>query len=181
MKRILLLTGLALHALAGITQADVHGWTPSARELDAAINTGDFSGYLSGASDWLSQKVPVDTNRNFKKAHKNKELVASFDGLNAWEYSKVVSSHASDADLTWGREMINTFRPDLLTGEMVVNITSQVWRRNSPVPYTNMSTVLQGGGKCGPRSSFAVFICQAFGIPAIGVAQPAHACVVSLP
>jgi hypothetical protein len=40
-----------------------------------------------------------------------------------------------------------------------------------------MQTVLQGGGKCGPRSSFAVFINHAFGIPAIGVAQPAHACV----
>jgi hypothetical protein len=311
-KPILLLTGLALHALAGMAQAGVDAWVPSVKGLDAAINTGDFGGYLSGTSEWLSQQVPTDTNRisaaaltalladpavkavlgqrqlitkagvtnmgafakagpdnkaflswllrdtkalvmfleaatptglkareegawtlpadaleiwqrihtadpesrqglylklaigtavcppgkngrgaggaeppadplvrymYYKKAHKNRELVASFDGLNAWEYSKVVSSHASDADLTWGREMINTYRPDLLAGEMVVNITSLVWRRNSPVPYTNMATVLQGGGKCGPRSSFAVFICQALGIPAIGVAQPAHACV----
>ncbi|MEI7899510.1 MAG: hypothetical protein WCK89_04610 [bacterium] len=298
--------------LCVLAQASVSAWTPSVIELDAAISTGDFSGYVSGSSEWLSRKVPAETNRisapalkallaepavnavlcqrqliakagaanigafakagpdnkaflswllrdtkatelfleaatptglkareegawtlpadaleiwkkiytadpesrqglylklamgtalcppgkngrgaggveppvdplirytYFKKAHKNRELAASFDVLNAWEYSKAVSSHASDADLTWGREMINTYRPDLLTGEMVVNITGQVWRRNSPVPYTNMPTVLQGGGKCGPRSSFAVFICQAFGIPAIGVAQPAHACV----
>jgi hypothetical protein len=35
---------------------------------------------------------------------------------------------------------------------------------------------MEGGGKCGPRAFFGVFICQAFGIPAIGVGQPAHAC-----
>lgn len=299
-------------AVVVLAQVSVYAWIPSANEVDAAISSGDFRGYMSGSAEWLSRKVPAETNRitsaslktlladpvvnavlcqrqllakagattigafakaghenkaflswllrdtktielfleaatptglkareeatwtlpvqaleiwqkiytadpesrkglylklamgtalcppgkngrgaggqeppadplvrytYFKTAHKNKELAASFDVLNAWEYSKVVSSHASDADLTWGREMINTYRPDLLTGEMVVNITGQVWRRNSPVPYTNMPTVLQGGGKCGPRSSFAVFICQAFGIPSIGVAQPAHACV----
>jgi hypothetical protein len=36
---------------------------------------------------------------------------------------------------------------------------------------------MEGGGKCGPRSSWAVFICQAFGVPAIGVRQPGHVCV----
>lgn len=120
---------------------------------------------------------PLVRYKYFKAAHKNKELFPSFDKLSAWDYSKVVSSHASDADLTWGRNMINTFRPDFRIGEKPVDIVSSVWRRNSPVPYTNMATVLQGGGKCGPRSSFGVFINQAFGIPAIGVAQPAHACV----
>jgi hypothetical protein len=113
----------------------------------------------------------------FKAAHRNKELVPSFDKLSVWDYTKVLSSGASNDDLTWGREMINTFRPDLRATEMMVDLTSSVWRRNSTVPYTNMQTVLQGGGKCGPRSSFAVFINHAFGIPAIGVAQPAHACV----
>ena len=113
----------------------------------------------------------------FKTAHQKKELAASFDKLGVWDLTKVVSSGASDEDLTWGREMVNTFRSDLRATEMMVDLTSSVWRRASPVPYTNMKTVLQGGGKCGPRSSFAVFINHAFGIPAIGVAQPAHACV----
>mgnify|MGYP001572345014 CR=1 FL=1 len=67
----------------------------------------------------------------FKAAHKNKELFPSFDKLSAWDYSKVVSSHASDADLTWGRNMINTYRPDFRDGEKVVQITSSVWCRNS--------------------------------------------------
>jgi hypothetical protein len=73
--------------------------------------------------------------------------------------------------------MIKTFRPDLWAVEKPVEMVTSVWRRNSPVPYTGMQAMLQGGGKCGPRSTFGVFINQACGIPAIGVAQPAHACV----
>lgn len=130
-----------------------------------------------GAGGPATPADPLVRYQYFKKAYQNKELVASFDKLSVWDYTKVVSSGASDDDLTWGREMINTFRPDLRATEMMVDLTSAVWRRSSPVPYSNMKTVLQGGGKCGPRSSFAVFICHAWGIPAIGVAQPAHACV----
>ncbi|MCX6877916.1 MAG: hypothetical protein NTW21_29495 [Verrucomicrobia bacterium] len=130
-----------------------------------------------GAGGPSAPADPLVRYNHFKKAYKNKELVASFAKLTVWDYTKIVSSGASDEDLTWGREMIRTFRPDLGATEMVVDMTGLVWRRNSPVPYTNMKTVLQGGGKCGPRSSFAVFINQACGIPAIGVGQPAHACV----
>jgi hypothetical protein len=120
---------------------------------------------------------PVGRYKHFKSAHQRKELFPSFDSLSVWEYQKVVSSCASDSDLAWAREMLNTWRPDLRIHEQVVNSTSEVWRRNSPHPYTDYKAVLSGGGKCGPRSSWAVMICQAFGIPAIGVGQPAHACV----
>ncbi|MCY2953762.1 MAG: hypothetical protein NTU53_17550, partial [Planctomycetota bacterium] len=120
---------------------------------------------------------PVDRYKHYKAAHKNKQLFPSFDDLTVWEYQHVVSSCASDSDLAWAREMINTWRPDLRISEQVVNSTSEVWYRNSPHPYTDYKSVLSGGGKCGPRSSWAVMICQAFGIPAIGVLQPGHACV----
>ena len=130
-----------------------------------------------GAGMAKTPAKPLDRYLHFKTAHKNKELFPSFDGLTVWEYTKIVSSCASDADLAWAREMINTWRPDLRIKEQVVNSTSEVWRRNSPHPYTDYKAVLSGGGKCGPRSSWSVMICQAFGIPAIGVGQPAHACV----
>jgi len=126
------------------------------------------------------QKVPsppLVRYMYFKKAQANKELFPSFDNLTPWEMQFVVCSGASETDLTWGREMVNTWRPDYRTGEKVVETTSCVWRRNSPIPHVDYKTVLDGGGKCGPRSSWSVFICQAFGIPAIGVGQPAHACV----
>lgn len=131
-----------------------------------------------GAGNAATPADPVVRYQHFKTAHKNRELFPSFDGLTVWEYEHVVSSGASDSDLAWAREMINTWRPDLRVHEQVVNSTSEVWRRDSPHPYTNgFKSVLSGGGKCGPRSSWSVMVCQAFGIPAIGVGQPAHACV----
>jgi len=126
------------------------------------------------------QKKPSDPlvrYMHFKKAHQNQELVPSFDNLTAWELTHVVSSCASEKDLAWGREMVHTFIPDLLKGEQVVSITSQMRYQGSQIPYNDFSCVLAGGGKCGPRSSFGVFINQAFGIPAIGVGQPGHAAV----
>lgn len=124
---------------------------------------------------------PVVRYMHFKNAYRHKELVPSFDNLSVWEYSHVVSSGASDADLAWGREMIRTFRPGLLENEKVIRATSLVWRRAAPARfypngYVNFKNVLAGGGKCGPKSSFAVFISQAHGVPAIGVGQPGHAC-----
>jgi hypothetical protein len=122
---------------------------------------------------------PAGRYEYYKSAHKNKELFPSFDHLTVWEYTKVVSVQASDRDIAWAREMINAWRPDLRIKEQVVESTREVWRRNSPHPYTDMPSVLEGGGKCGPRARWAVFICQAFGIPAIGVRQPSHACVAA--
>lgn len=112
----------------------------------------------------------------FKDMHRKKELFSSFDGRTVWELQHVVSSCGSEADMTWAREAIRTWRPDWLVDEKVVDSTTQMWRRNSPWPYKDYKTVFSGGGKCGPRSSWSVFVCQAFGVPAIGVGQPAHAC-----
>ena len=121
---------------------------------------------------------PLSRYLHFKTAHKNRELMPSFDRLAVWELRHVTCSMASNADLAWGREMLNTWNPDFRKNELVVDTTSQVWRRNSPISHGNSyRNVMAGGGKCGPRSSWSVFICQAFGIPATGVGQPAHACV----
>ena len=131
-----------------------------------------------GAGGAKIPAAPLARYQNFKTAHQNKELFPSFDNLTVWEYTKILSSGASDEDLTWAREMINTWQPDLKANELVVNSTSEVWRRNSPIEFNgSFKNVLAGGGKCGPRSSWSVMICHAFGIPAIGVGQPAHACV----
>lgn len=120
---------------------------------------------------------PVARYHYFKSAHANHELFPSFEKLTVWELQHVVSSSASERDLTWARNMVNTWRPDLRINELVVNSTSEVKYGNSPHPYTNYPAVMSGGGKCGPRSSWSVMICQAFGIPAIGVSQPGHVCV----
>ena len=121
---------------------------------------------------------PVERYKHFKNAHKNKELFPSFDTLSVWEYAKIVNSWASDRDLGWVRQMINTWRPDLRKNEQVVNVVSEVWRRWSPFPFSNgFITVMEGGGKCGPRSWFGAVTCKAFGLPSEGMGQPAHSAV----
>jgi hypothetical protein len=130
-----------------------------------------------GSGQQKTPSDPVVRYKYYKTAHANKELFPSFDNLTVWDMQFVVCSGASEADLTWGREMVNTWNPLFKINEKVVDTTSCVWRRNSPVPHVDYRAVLDGGGKCGPRSSWSVFICQAWGIPAIGVGQPAHACV----
>jgi len=130
-----------------------------------------------GAGQAEEAADPLDRYNHFKAAYKNGELFPSFATHTVWEYRQIVSSNASNADLAWARKMINTWRPDLRVNEQVVKSTSEVQYRTSPIPYGHtFRNVLTGGGKCGPRSSWAVFICQAFGIPVVGVRQPGHAC-----
>ena len=130
-----------------------------------------------GAGMAKVQSTPLARFEHYMKAHKAKELFPSFDTLSIWELTHVVSSGASNKDLTWGRECVNTWGPGFKAHEGVVGLTSQMAYRGSQIPYSNMACLLGGGGKCGPRSSFGVFICQAFGIPAIGVGQPSHAAI----
>ncbi len=134
-----------------------------------------------GAGGAATPADPVARYKYYKTAHRRKELFPRFDDLTVWEYSTIVCSGASHADLTWAREMINTFRPDLRIHERVVHSTSLVWRRAAPAKfypagYQHFRNVLAGGGKCGPRASWAQMVCQAFGIPVVGVRQPGHAC-----
>lgn len=143
--------------------------------IATALNPPGTSG--RGAGQAAKPVDPVDRYNHFKTAHKKRQLFPSFDRLTVWDLRHVVSSNASDTDLAWGREMVNTWAPQLRENEKVVDTTSQVWRRNSPISLVDYKAVLDGGGKCGPRSSWSVFINQAFGIPALGVGQPAHACV----
>ncbi|MCE9608603.1 MAG: discoidin domain-containing protein [Chthoniobacter sp.] len=130
-----------------------------------------------GSGQQKTHSAPLMRYKYYKDAQAKRELFPSFDKLTAWEMQFVVCSGGSEADLTWGRDMVRTSMPYLIEGEKVVDSTSSVWRRNSPISHVDYKTVLDGGGKCGPRSSWSVFICQAWGIPAIGVGQPAHACV----
>lgn len=138
----------------------------------ALANPGGAGQYRGNETyDWLSRY------KHFKDAHKNGELVPSFEHLTVNDYGSVLCAIGANSDLAWGRKMIQTWRPDMLEKEQIHKIVSEVWRRFSPVPFTNgFVTVLEGGGKCGPRGMFGGFILQAFGIPSMVVGQPAHCC-----
>lgn len=164
------------------TWAEIFFADPDSRDglylrLAMATGLGPPGTGNQGAGQAKTPETPLARYQHYKSAHKEGALFPSFDTLSVWEYRQIVSSNASNDDLAWGREAINTWRPDLRVNELVVNSTSEVWRRNSPIPFGDtFKNVLAGGGKCGPRSSWAIFICQAFGLPAVGVRQPGHVC-----
>jgi len=183
----------------GLNQREVDSWRISTKSLDIwksicdadpesrkgmclrlamAIGLNPPGTGNRGVGQAEKPETPLARYKHFKSAYRNGELFDTFARLTVWEYRQIVSSNASNADLAWGREMINTWRPDLRYGQKVVLSTGRVWRRGSPYGYKNgFRSVMEGGGKCGPRSSWAVFICQAFGVPATGVRQPGHVCV----
>jgi hypothetical protein len=112
----------------------------------------------------------------FKKAHQDGKLLPSFDHLTVWEYQKVVDGMGAPVeDLDWVRELVHTWRPDLLRDNNLIKIVSEVRYGLSPIPIVDMASVLDAGGICGRRSHFGRKTCSAFGIPSIGILQPGHA------
>lgn len=168
----------ALELWNRISQADPESRTGVCLRLAIATGLNPPGTGNRGAGQAEKPAEPLARYNHFKSAYRNGELFPSFAKLTVWDLRQIVSSNASDEDLAWGRAMVNTWCPQLKAGQKVVDTTGYVWRRNSPIPHAGtFKNVMAGGGKCGPRSSWAVFICQAWGIPAIGLAQPAHAAV----
>lgn len=117
----------------------------------------------------------------YKKAHKEGELLPSFDRLSVWEVRKVVDAlGAPPEDLTWVREMIRTWRPDLKRGNRLVKIVSEVKYGTSPIPIVDMASVLDAGGMCERRAHFGMKTCSAFGIPSIKILQAKHAALACI-
>ena len=112
----------------------------------------------------------------YKKSHHDGDLLPSFNQLSVWECQKVVEGMgAPPEDLIWVRQLVRTWRPDLLRSNNHVKIVSEVRYGTSPIPIVDMASVLDAGGICGRRSNFGRKTCAAFGIPSIGIFQPKHA------
>jgi hypothetical protein len=128
---------------------------------------------------------PVKRYVHYEKAYLAGELDAAFASLNTWQMRMVVGCDAPDEILTWGRQMLRTYRPD-----HIYNL-DYGWRYASTVrtevPYGSQNVqydlptlhkyqnIPKNGGVCGRRAFFGRFILQAFGIPTWGVTQHKHA------
>jgi hypothetical protein len=105
--------------------------------------------------------------------------------MTAWECRYIANSDAPDHVLAWGRQMLRNYRPDHIFNP------DYAWRYSGIVrtdvayrhsyEYTDSDSlefyqnVLKNGGLCGRRAFFGRFIVRAFGLPAWGVTQKAHA------
>jgi hypothetical protein len=127
---------------------------------------------------------PVKRYLHYETAYLNGELDPAFKSLTAWEMRHVVNCDAPDEVLSWGREMLRTYRPDYMLGDYGWRYVSSV---KGEVPYGSQNVqyddpanhkyqnIIRNGGVCGRRAFFGRFILRSFGIPTWGVTQKAHA------
>lgn len=130
---------------------------------------------------------PVKRYLHYEKAFLAGELDPAFKTLSTWELRMAVNCDSPDDILTWGREMLRSYRPDHIYNP------DYGWRYISAVrtevPYGSQNVklddpalqqhqnIIMNGGVCGRRAFFGRFILRAFGIPTWGVTQRAHAAV----
>jgi len=127
---------------------------------------------------------PVKRYLHYETAFLNGELDPAFKSLTAWEMRHVVNCDAPDEVLSWGREMLRTYRPDYMLGDYGWRYVSSV---KGEVPYGSQNVqyddpanhqyqnIIRNGGVCGRRAFYGRFILRSFGIPTWGVTQKAHA------
>lgn len=128
---------------------------------------------------------PVKRYLHYEKAFLAGELDPAFKDFNTWEYRMVLDCDAPDEILTWGREMLRTYRPDhVMTPDYgwrysaAVKTEVQYGSQNvsNDLPSLNeYQNIPKNGGVCGRRAFFGRFILRSFGIPVWGVTQHKHA------
>lgn len=132
--------------------------------------------------DTTKKMDPIGRYLHYEQAYLMGDLDPNFSSLEIWELRLAISSSSPDWELQWGRECLQSYRPDLALTDDVqwrycrlvrtdVGYMNPTWTSS---PHT-MDQILSGGGECGPRAWFGRFICQAFGIPIWGVRQVGHA------
>ncbi|MES2982349.1 MAG: hypothetical protein V4727_08550 [Verrucomicrobiota bacterium] len=128
---------------------------------------------------------PVKRYLHYEKAYLEGDLDPAFKDLTTWEYRFVINSDVPDEITTWGRNMLQTYRPDhIYTPDYGWRYVAAV---RTEVPYGSQNVkydldtlhqhqnIAKNGGICGRRAFFGRFMLRSFGIPTWGVTQKAHA------
>jgi hypothetical protein len=127
---------------------------------------------------------PVKRYLHYEKAYLAGELDPAFKSLTTWEMRHVVNCDAPDEVLSWGREMLRTYRPDYMTGDYgwryVCSVKGEVPYGSRNAQYDDPANhkyqnIIRNGGVCGRRAFYGRFILRSFGIPTWGVTQQSHA------
>ena len=128
---------------------------------------------------------PVKRYLNYEGAFLAGDLDPAFKNFSTWEYRHVVNCDAPEEIVTWGRNMLQTYRPDhIFTKDYgwryVMAVKTEVPYGSQNVKYDlptlhKYQNIPMNGGICGRRAFFGRYILRAFGIPTWGVTQKAHA------
>ena len=139
----------------------------------------------TGATEATETVDPVARYLHFEAAYLANELDPTFGGLSVWDYRMVVDGEEPDHVLSWGREMLRSYRPDH------VYTKDHRWRYiaavRTDIRYGSQDNkhdrsdlqffqnILMNGGVCGRRAFFGRFILRAFGVPTTARPQRGHA------
>jgi len=144
---------------------------------------------VTGDPKLSTKKIdPVNRFLSYEKAFLAGELDPAFEDLTTWELTFVIDSEDPDEALAWGREMMRSYRPDLIqrdyndlrysqSVDAEIQYTSSFVKEDRP-ELMFMQNVLSNGGICGRRAFFGRFALKAFGIPTLARPEPGHATLV---
>lgn len=131
---------------------------------------------------------PVQRYLSYEKAFLAGELDPAFKDLTTWELTFVIDGEDPDEALAWCREMMRSYRPDLIKRDYndlrysqavdaEIQYTSSFVKEDRP-ELMFMQNVLSNGGICGRRAFFGRFALKSFGIPTLARPEPGHATLV---
>jgi len=128
---------------------------------------------------------PVKRYMHFEKACLAGDLDPAFKDLTTWELRNVINGDEPDETLSWGREMLRNYRPDLILNPDYgwryskavttdVRYGSQNVKDDLPT-LQDYQNIIRNGGVCGRRAFFGRFILRCFGMPTVARPQRGHA------
>ncbi|MGB0767836.1 MAG: hypothetical protein ACPGYV_09005 [Phycisphaeraceae bacterium] len=128
---------------------------------------------------------PVARYAHYENAYLADDLDPYFKIQSAWDLRFVVNGEEPDHVLTWGREMLRNYRPDMITTKddrwRYVSLVRTCVRygseenKNDKDELHFFQNILMNGGICGRRAFFGRFILRSFGVPTIARPQRGHA------
>jgi hypothetical protein len=128
---------------------------------------------------------PVGRYLHYETAYLNGELDPGFGQQSVYNLRMVADGNEPNETLTWGREMLNTYRPDQVTDKDYrwryvgavrsdIRYGSQYNKYDKPELHF-FQNILMNGGICGRRAFYGRFMLRAFGVPTTARPQPGHA------
>ena len=148
-----------------------------------------FSNPVKSFSNYNKTEIdPLELYQNFVRWVDEGVLFPIHTSLSAWNLRYVVGSWAEDEELEWARKNVleNFKTPEKIaevthkmvpykehnsTGESIHPKGGALFYNHQPKTLARLAEL---GAVCGGISMFGVAMAQAFGIPAVPVAQPGH-------
>ncbi len=127
---------------------------------------------------------PVKRYLYYQKAHLDGQLDSHFDQHSAFLLRQVVKDPGDEETMTWMRDMLWNYRPDMITApegfapRYVAFMLSEFGHKrpewDESAATSRSQQALDRGGQCGPKAFFGRSLGRAFGVPVWGARIRSH-------